>query len=304
MKLRPLKYLILIVALIGVGGIDLLGTASRSAYAAEDNRWFQIEVSIFSNESQIDRNDEDWRASQLELSFPEPMRRLKLLDSLFLIEFLDENAALIDADQPGSDIAMPPALTPAQERLQATGPQPIKATGDFKFYDFEREPYVQLTPAQSDFQGTNRALERTSANRLLFHGLWRQPVVAEDDATSLLIEGGLDYNGRHELLGSIAIRFNDNADRVVIDANLWLTEFSAVERPDSDWQLPALPELLISDEAPTEDAATGPNYFINRIYQMQQSRDMRSNEFHYLDHPAIGLVVIVQPYDPPPLLQP
>ncbi len=298
MKLRALKYLMLSVALIGFSGFGLVGTASRPAYAAEDNRWFQIEVSIFSNESQIDRNNEDWRASQLELSFPKSMRRLNLLDSLFFIEFLDENATLIDAGQPGSDIAMPAAFTPA------TGPQPIKVTGDFKFYDFDREPYVQLPPAQSDLEGTNRALERTSTNRLLFHGLWRQPVVAEDDATSLLIEGGLDYNGRRELLGSLAIRFNDNADRVVIDANLWLTEFSAAERSNNDWQLPVVPDRLTSGEAPAEDAATGPTYFINRIYQMQQSRDMRSNEFHYLDHPALGLVVIVQPYDPPPLPQP
>jgi len=34
---------------------------------------------------------------------------------------------------------------------------------------------------------------------------------------------------------------------------------------------------------------------------MIQSRDMRSNEFHYLDHPAVGIVVLVKPYTPPPL---
>jgi hypothetical protein len=33
---------------------------------------------------------------------------------------------------------------------------------------------------------------------------------------------------------------------------------------------------------------------------MQDSRAMRSNEFHYLDHPAIGVLVQVFPYEPPP----
>ena len=34
---------------------------------------------------------------------------------------------------------------------------------------------------------------------------------------------------------------------------------------------------------------------------MQQDRDMRSNEFHYLDHPALGVVILVKPYEKPPL---
>ena len=274
-------------------------TAAKSVFGAESNRWFQIEVSIFSNESQIDRNEEDWRASELDLSFPALMRRLNLLDSLLLLKSLDESASLIDANPLESGAINPPLLTPAQERLQATGPQPLRETGNFRFYDFDRDTYVQLPTAQSDFQGTNRALERTSANRLLYHGLWRQPVLGENNATSLLVEGGLDYNGRHELEGSVTIRFNDNADRVVIDANLWLTEFTAVERDSTDWQLPALPEQLTSDDSTPQTAVAGPIYFINRIYQMRQSRDMRSNEFHYLDHPALGLVVIVRPYNPP-----
>ena len=32
---------------------------------------------------------------------------------------------------------------------------------------------------------------------------------------------------------------------------------------------------------------------------MQQTRDMRSREFHYLDHPALGLVILVEPYEIP-----
>ena len=32
---------------------------------------------------------------------------------------------------------------------------------------------------------------------------------------------------------------------------------------------------------------------------MDQSREMRSNEFHYLDHPALGIVIQVEPYELP-----
>ena len=28
---------------------------------------------------------------------------------------------------------------------------------------------------------------------------------------------------------------------------------------------------------------------------------MRSAEFHYIDHPAMGIVILIEPYEPPPL---
>jgi hypothetical protein len=34
------------------------------------------------------------------------------------------------------------------------------------------------------------------------------------------------------------------------------------------------------------------------------TRELRSNEFHYLDHPAVGVLVQIQPYTLPPLPEP
>jgi hypothetical protein len=34
------------------------------------------------------------------------------------------------------------------------------------------------------------------------------------------------------------------------------------------------------------------------------TRELRSNEFHYLDHPAVGVLVQIQPYTVPPLPEP
>ena len=74
------------------------------------------------------------------------------------------------------------------------------------------------------------------------------------------MDGGL------ELDGSITIRFNPSGDRVVLDSDLWFRQ-------------------------------PGNN---GRLMSLKQSRDMRSNEFHYLDHPAVGIVVMVFSYDRPP----
>ena len=42
-------------------------------------------------------------------------------------------------------------------------------------------------------------------------------------------------------------------------------------------------------------------YGINRVFHMEQSREMRSTEFHYIDHPAMGIVILVEPIEVPPL---
>jgi hypothetical protein len=50
-----------------------------------------------------------------------------------------------------------------------------------------------------------------------------------------------------------------------------------------------------SGEVTTETTADSSalNY---QVYRLQQSRRMRSNEVHYLDHPLFGIIVQVTPY--------
>ena len=83
----------------------------------------------------------------------------------------------------------------------------------------------------------------------------------------------------------------------MIDANLWLTEFSTLALENVTWQLPS-PPASVAQRLPvqTDDDIT---YHPVAVYHMQQSRDMRSTEFHYLDHPALGIVITVEPYELP-----
>ena len=38
---------------------------------------------------------------------------------------------------------------------------------------------------------------------------------------------------------------------------------------------------------------------IDQVYPMFETRQMISNELHYLDHPAIGVLIEVRPYELP-----
>ncbi len=296
--------------------------SSQSADAQE--RWFQIEVSIFSNEAIGDRLEENWQARRTKLGFPEGIRRLnEISDMLIIDEFLpqieasnlDEATPVIESNAliEATDLVEPTSQELLLQALMAVKPSAKNEGAPFKFIDVTRDDYLRLPASESDFTQTNRTLDRSPEHRLLWHGVWRQAVLAPAQAEAIYVAGGERYGDRHELEGSLAIRFNDGADRVVLDTNLWLTEyslsqssFSASELPldQSSWQLPPHPgEELYSKQQllDVSDGLSAADYSIARIYHMVQSRAMRSTEFHYLDHPAIGVVVTVNPYTVPSL---
>ena len=263
-----------------------------SSYSVAQERWFQIELSIFSNENTEDRNAESWLPSDYQLNYPKNMRKLSLLTDLFLSDHnLDGRLGV-----PGSASQEEIDAMIRNDQLKNIRPRIKSTESNFKLFDFSRDEFTQLSPVDSDFQQTNRTLERSSDHRLLYHGLWRQAVRQSSNAVPIYIEGGLRYGDNHELQGSVTIRFNENEDRVVVDTHVWLIEYSIVKDPSSEWELPQIPESIRIESRENSSSLT---YFPNNVYVMEQSREMRSNEFHYLDHPALGLVISVKPYSVP-----
>lgn len=287
MKIKYTQFLGLLLCIMHIG----------TSNAQE--RWFKIELSIFTNESTADRLEEQWQADRMDLAYPDGLQRLNQLSDLLLTE--DMILATNNSLEEDTSAALSPEEIQLQlrnEAIAAIGPDSATTGGGFRLFDFEREGFLQLPTSESDFQQTNRTLERSSEHRLLFHGLWRQAVRQENLSTPIYIEGGLAYGEQHELQGSLVIRFNENEDRVVIDTNLWLTEFSIVENQNYEWQLPPIPDNVKTGRV---EQSTELRYYPIQIYQMQQNREMRSGEFHYLDHPSLGIVIEVEPFEVPPI---
>ena len=304
----------------------IAGLWSSAVLSQEGERWFKVELSVFSNEREADRNEELRSAERTQLDYPARLNRLQTLIDLLMIPELrdstpeagENNSELLTTEDIGAGLsatevpAEPSAAEIRAEIIAATGPFPPDGGDTYSFPDFERDAFVQLPVEDSDFQQTNRALERSAEHRLLFHGLWRQPMPDPGNETPLLVLGGQQFDEHHELQGSLSLHFNSGRDRVVIDADLWLAEFTRFQVEESEWRLPELPTTTpplpapVSEPIDTEVAGSligeaNTEYTVSRVYHMQQSRDMRSNEFHYLDHPALGIVVTVFPYEVPPL---
>lgn len=271
----------------------------NDVWAQNSERWAQIEMTVFTNENLADREAEYWTPSRQPLSYPGAMQRLgELLDLLVIDDLLLPDDSLpLAAATTNYDAA---AIQTVEEYIRATGPFPADTENDFKFVDFARDPLLRLPSSASNLQETNRALERSGDHRLLYTAAWRQPVQGTSNTVQLYVNGGQSYGGSPELQGSVSIRFNANGDRATFDADLWLAEFGLVADDAENWELPAVPPR-IQREYEQVSGDENLDFRIRRIYQLKQSRDIRNGEFHYLDHPALGVVITVDPYEVPPI---
>lgn len=271
-----------------------------------EERWFQVEMTAFAHEnSNLDL--EIWSPAKLSLGFPERLRKLRSLSDFLQ---LDDWSALTGNVEPApvpvssSGIAADVQPAPVLPAPVLVGPPPYAPGESFRLPDFEREPFLALPDEDHDFAASNRALSQSSAYRILFHSAWRQPMTRRGAATAVAVSGGRVFDDRTELEGSVTLYFNNAEDRVVFDSNLWLSSFSTTPNTgdslQEEWTLPVLPAVIMneSDSARVseESVANAIEFHVNRIMQLRQTRDMRSDEFHYIDHPAMGILVQITPY--------
>ena len=280
--------------------------AQSTAQATSDERWYQIEVTVFAHENAM-QAQELWPLEILEQPLPAATRRLDhLTDVLSLPEWRSgageatQNSTIIN-NNPLTENSLPPELPETAVPLH---------NSDFRLPDTERDAFLALPASAHGFTDTNRALATSGRYQVMYHDAWRQPLTTSAQAAPLWISGGQVFGDRHELEGTLTVRFNPGRDRVVLDARLWLTQFSTMPAAtDQAISLPALPGFVINQVAPAADtdvsipagSSNPTQWYATRVIPVINSRDMRSNEFHYLDHPAVGIVVHVFPYTVPPL---
>ncbi|MDO3386387.1 CsiV family protein [Gilvimarinus sp. SDUM040013] len=198
--------------------------------------------------------------------------------------------------------------------------------------DLARRERFLLPREERNLNALQQRIDAQTGYRVLFHEAWRQFVTGEKQAPWVLIEGGEAYGEHFELEGSI----NINVSRYLhILTDLWFTEFQ-INTGQSRRQWPTLPEnpykrlqkntqrseanalnttTVFNDETMFSGSPNAPGdseldallsdfldapYMPRQIYTLDQRRRMRSTELHYLDHPRLGLLIKILPYDVPP----
>ena len=271
--------------------------AQPAALPPPEPRWMQIEVVAFRHESGENGGERFPPAPQL--AYPAPLR--------FLIE-------------PGS-----PAFTAAVEAREferalqaeagsAAPPGPAVGGAAPVMPPPDELPGVLLTGPDTVLAETAARIGSAPGYRLLAHLAWREPRLTEGSKEHVLVTGGASSGDHRELEGSITItqgRF------VHIDTSLWLNDFPTPgQSPGPDAvELPPIPQPVLpaspqpAAQAPTADAAISASPLeatpiavepvrASRSVALVASRRIAPGEVHYIDHPLLGLIVMMRPWDP------
>lgn len=258
-------------------------------FSYDGNRWYEIEVSIFTNQSSLSINPELFLPEYVELLYPEPILKLTPALTDYHVDFstADNNRVENNNIQSQTSLSELPIIAPE------FGPEFREPNSDFRLIDKTRDPFIALPEADHQFTRYNRNLNLSSDHRVLFHAVWRQPVLNKIQATAIFINGGDRYGEHNELEGSLLISYNIN--RVDVEARLWRNSFNVFS--NLDWDVPLQPFTDDFEDTDEDNIAL----IIDQVYPMLETRQMISNELHYLDHPALGMLIEVRPYELPAL---
>ena len=139
-------------------------------------------------------------------------------------------------------------------------------------------------------------IDRAPGFHVLLHGAWIQPVPDRDNepVVPLLIQTGDPLDGTWPAEGTFSVTLGRYLH---FEARLWFRTAAALVPETVPTPMPGLPETVSPIEEPVppwSDAPPAPAYMA-----LEQTRRMRSGELNYLDHPKYGLLVRIDPVEPP-----
>ena len=169
-------------------------------------------------------------------------------------------------------------------------------------------PYQLKTidESTSDFMDISKRISKSKELNILSSGSWQQPIIRGQKLPPLKITAGQSYEGgnRFQLEGELQIR----RERYMhAEINVFLADFIALPYDDlKDWffesdetKWPV--DWLLQPLAYQHPALTkvGASLIPENVIHFNQSHRIKNSEIHYIDHPALGLIITIKEIEPP-----
>tara|TARA_R110001592_G_scaffold240929_2_gene501210 strand:+ start:31774 stop:32910 length:1137 start_codon:yes stop_codon:yes gene_type:complete len=204
----------------------------------------------------------------------------------------------------------------------ATGLEPAPAPAPGKPLTLPR-PFVLLPGEHLELGAKAAQMQRGGRYTVLFHETWVQPVPPEERSLPIVLDHSGDTGQWSRLQGTIKLSLSRYLH---VQTNLWLN--TSGDYLPGTWQMPAPPlgpsSLIIEEQEPVDittaieqlseptvpgiegedsvesghgssEVAAAPIYPYRHAVLLEQTRRMRSNEAHYIDHPLLGVVIKFTP---------
>lgn len=302
-KLSYFKKLSSTVKFIVIGLIAstaaIIVIPSQAANEKSEIPWYEVEVIIFANKHKLDAESETW---------PEMVQTVgyNTVYDLALPGFTPLKANLPPVNAEAASRSMQPVAMDGNEGIHANG------------------AYVLLN---NDFLQLNSMANRLSSSPnydVVLHIAWRQPTFDEDKAKPVFVFNGMlnpDPTPQAPANPSFdPSRYDYYVDGMTTGPQYyWLsgTLKLSVSRylhfeSDLHMKLRTTRQEVIEQSPPPEESGGFGSFFgmakeptpitierpVLQDYRFFQSRRMRSKEIHYFDHPLMGIIVKVTPYEP------
>lgn len=278
-----------ITTLLGMGAA-FAGVLLAQFTQAQPNThegWYQVEMIVVARKD--DAGQEHW-PSNIKLRYPGDWVELK-----------NSNAGEINAGSDSSTAAAPSSI------------------------DLTKEAFYLLPANERQLNAQAQKLQRNPRFEVLFHNAWRQVITNKKASKAIIISGGQTFGQHHALEGSIRLSV---ATYLELQTNLWFSQFDVNVGQEITQPWPEIPlrpnyttastsnlsldseleldKVLANENAQwsngnfdaNTEAAETKNFVTRKIILLQQERDMRSSEVHYIDHPALNVIIKVTPYPP------
>lgn len=162
----------------------------------------------------------------------------------------------------------------------------------------------QLNPEQMVLSNAINQLKRSKDTRVYSSGAWQHALAKNETLPPLRIDIDKTESGGQHLQGELSIR---RGRYMHAEATLYLADFSKLpyltltnwllESDDTRFPIQWLTQPLAYRHPALE--SVGENIMAQNLSVLKQSRRIKDGEIHYIDHPALGLIVTIQSIDPP-----
>lgn len=260
--------------------------------------WYHVEVIVF---SQQDLYESEQPRRDVTLRYPKNRVLLQAPAGARGQEDPEQSdAAEPSTDAPGvGSLAQLSAIMHNQSGLEAAAPVILET------------PFQRLAKEDRLLAPDAYTLKRAPGYRVLFHEAWRQPAQPRKEAPWVIIQGGKQFGGHFELEGSLRLY---KSRHLHLQSNLWKVRYELqrdtfrrsplmfeldsdipreVEEPWPD--IPDVPQLAPRSLSSLPE--TSPIYGVLEVVTLKHSEKITPKTMHYLDHPNMGVLVIIKPYE-------
>jgi hypothetical protein len=278
--------------------------------------WYQVELIIFKNLDDNARQQEQWPTQKeltlsedtqslnelLSIPLPAAIQAAKDADELALLQLKQEFAdrplsemqsGLTEEEAIDTTLALIEPETVVEESLGESTIEELSDEDKLLVIEDELEPMAVFIPATTEQLVLDHQAKQLKYNKkyqVIYHGGWQQQLSDGQAMTNYRLSVETDGNELDGTINIIRKRF------LHVTTDLWMHEIAIDSTAiDTTVKQKDIQPLGYADALVVEsDTANIETVEYARLYKKER---MKSNELHYIDHPLMGMLIKITPFN-------